>query len=49
MPGSPDVMGLQETLLVKFQVTTKTLEIIGDFCGKTGFSCSPVRLLYHNL
>lgn len=34
MPGSPDVMGLQETLLVNFQVTTKTLDLIGDLCGR---------------
>lgn len=34
MPRSPDVMDLWETLLVSFQVTTKTLELIGDLCGR---------------
>lgn len=34
MPGSPDVMGLQETLWVNFEVTTRTLEVTGDLWGR---------------
>lgn len=44
MSRSSRVMGLQETLQVDIQVTTKTLELIGGLCGKMKCFQSRVRI-----
>lgn len=44
MSGSSGVMGVQETLLVHFQMTTRTLEVVGGLCGKMKCFQSRVRI-----
>lgn len=44
MSGTSGVIGLQETLLVNSQGTTKTLELIGDLCGRVKRFQSRVRI-----